>query len=296
MIELCGAHAAPGTIDVGGPGPAAADDPAARRAGRRPARDAIPRERCARDPPGARIRDRRADDGLDVTVPAFRRGDVTREADLIEEVARLGGARAAAGHAARAPRRLGPADRRASGCAAAPPTRSPRRACTRSSAGASPAPSWPSACGSPTGRAVPWRTRCPPSSRSCAPRCWARCWTSPSATAPAAPATCGCSRPAPSTCRPGRAARRALSRRRAADRRRCGRPTWREPEPAAADFFAAKGVLAGLLDTLRVPLAVAGREPSRSCTRAARARDPRRRPTPSAGWGRSIRSSRPSGT
>src|SRR5207244_3508266 len=32
-----------------------------------------------------------APDGLDVTVPAFRRGDVTREADLIEEVARLDG-------------------------------------------------------------------------------------------------------------------------------------------------------------------------------------------------------------
>ncbi len=32
-----------------------------------------------------------ADDGLDVTVPDFRRADITREADLIEEVARLGG-------------------------------------------------------------------------------------------------------------------------------------------------------------------------------------------------------------
>jgi phenylalanyl-tRNA synthetase beta chain len=32
-----------------------------------------------------------ADDGLDVTVPFFRRGDVTREADLIEEVARIDG-------------------------------------------------------------------------------------------------------------------------------------------------------------------------------------------------------------
>ncbi|HZE06470.1 MAG TPA: hypothetical protein VE127_14670, partial [Solirubrobacteraceae bacterium] len=31
-----------------------------------------------------------APDGLEVTVPAFRRADVTREADLIEEVARLG--------------------------------------------------------------------------------------------------------------------------------------------------------------------------------------------------------------
>ena len=32
-----------------------------------------------------------AEDGLDVTVPDFRRGDITREADLIEEVARLDG-------------------------------------------------------------------------------------------------------------------------------------------------------------------------------------------------------------
>ena len=32
-----------------------------------------------------------AGDGLDVTVPAFRRNDVTREVDLIEEVARLWG-------------------------------------------------------------------------------------------------------------------------------------------------------------------------------------------------------------
>ena len=32
-----------------------------------------------------------AGDGLDVTVPSFRRNDVTREVDLIEEVARLWG-------------------------------------------------------------------------------------------------------------------------------------------------------------------------------------------------------------
>jgi phenylalanyl-tRNA synthetase beta chain len=29
--------------------------------------------------------------------------------------------------------------------------------------------------------------------------------------------------------------------------------TWRDPEPRAADFFAAKGVLGGMLDTVRVP-------------------------------------------
>ena len=29
--------------------------------------------------------------------------------------------------------------------------------------------------------------------------------------------------------------------------------TWRDAEPATADFFAAKGVLAGMLDTVHVP-------------------------------------------
>ncbi len=33
-------------------------------------------------------------------------------------------------------------------------------------------------------------------------------------------------------------------------------PTWREGDPRAADFFAAKGVLQGMLDTLRVPWSV----------------------------------------
>jgi phenylalanyl-tRNA synthetase beta chain len=90
MIEVCGARVAPGTIDIGGPGPAP------RRITLRGARVSgllgitIPRTRqaeiltalgfgCVEDP-----------DGLQVTVPALRRGDVTREADLIEEVARIG--------------------------------------------------------------------------------------------------------------------------------------------------------------------------------------------------------------
>jgi phenylalanyl-tRNA synthetase beta chain len=34
-------------------------------------------------------------------------------------------------------------------------------------------------------------------------------------------------------------------------------PTWREPEPAQADFFAAKGLLAGLFDALRISWDVA---------------------------------------
>jgi phenylalanyl-tRNA synthetase beta chain len=91
MVELCGARLVPGTVDVGGPGPP----------------PAIIRLREARveallGAPIARPRQREileslvfgvddADDGLDATVPAHRRGDVTREADLIEEVARIDG-------------------------------------------------------------------------------------------------------------------------------------------------------------------------------------------------------------
>jgi phenylalanyl-tRNA synthetase beta chain len=90
MIELCGARVAPGTIDIGGPGP----DPVTIRL-----RDArvtgllgteLPRERCAEIFTALEFETADAPDGLDVTVPAFRRADVTREADLIEEVARLG--------------------------------------------------------------------------------------------------------------------------------------------------------------------------------------------------------------
>jgi phenylalanyl-tRNA synthetase beta chain len=91
MIELCGARPVGGTIDVGGPGP----EPITLRL-----RDArterllgapVPRAESARllDALGFATAD--APDGLDVTVPHWRRDDVTREADLIEEVARLWG-------------------------------------------------------------------------------------------------------------------------------------------------------------------------------------------------------------
>ncbi|MFL5876509.1 MAG: phenylalanine--tRNA ligase subunit beta [Solirubrobacteraceae bacterium] len=48
--------------------------------------------------------------------------------------------------------------------------------------------------------------------------------------------------------------------------------TWREPEPPQADFFAAKGVLEGVAETLRVPLRFepAGAEPFLHPARAAR--------------------------
>ena len=67
-------------------------DPPARRARRATARRADPARAPGRDPAArSASTSRRAGDGLDVTVPPFRRNDVTREADLIEEVARIDG-------------------------------------------------------------------------------------------------------------------------------------------------------------------------------------------------------------
>ena len=90
MIELCGARMVPGTIDVGG------DGPPLQTVALRDARVTsllgveVPRERCAEILTALEFKPKLAPDGLDVVVPAFRRSDVTREADLIEEVARLG--------------------------------------------------------------------------------------------------------------------------------------------------------------------------------------------------------------
>jgi phenylalanyl-tRNA synthetase beta chain len=91
ISEVCGARLAPGTIDVGGPGPR----PATIRL--RESRIAsllgapIARARCEELLKALEFTTAEAPDGLDVTVPPFRRDDVTREADLIEEVARLDG-------------------------------------------------------------------------------------------------------------------------------------------------------------------------------------------------------------
>ncbi|HEY5195886.1 MAG TPA: phenylalanine--tRNA ligase subunit beta [Solirubrobacteraceae bacterium] len=102
LVELCGARVLPGTVDVGGPGP----DPAAIRLHpERVARllgKAIGSARCTEiltalgfgvtHVPGVLESGVLDDAGdLDVTVPAFRRSDVTREVDLIEEVARIDG-------------------------------------------------------------------------------------------------------------------------------------------------------------------------------------------------------------
>jgi phenylalanyl-tRNA synthetase beta chain len=91
MIELCGARPVGGTIDSGGPGP----EPARLRL--RDARTerllgaAVPRTDAAEILTRLGFGVEEADDGLGVTVPTWRRGDVEREVDLIEEVARIWG-------------------------------------------------------------------------------------------------------------------------------------------------------------------------------------------------------------
>ena len=90
MVEVCGARVREGTVDIGGDGPPA---PTIRL---REARVAgllgvsIPRSRQGEILEALEFETADAADGLDVRPPAFRRGDVTREADVIEEVARLG--------------------------------------------------------------------------------------------------------------------------------------------------------------------------------------------------------------
>ncbi len=91
MLELTGATMRPGTIDVGGPGP----EPKTIRLREERITSllgaSIPLERCREILEALEFTVSDRTDGLEVTVPYFRRRDITREADLIEEVARLNG-------------------------------------------------------------------------------------------------------------------------------------------------------------------------------------------------------------
>jgi phenylalanyl-tRNA synthetase beta chain len=91
MLELTGARLRPGTIDVGGEGP----PPATIRLRTDKVADILgmPIDKARQQEILAALEfaTRDAGDGLDVTVPHFRRNDVYREADLIEEVARIDG-------------------------------------------------------------------------------------------------------------------------------------------------------------------------------------------------------------
>jgi phenylalanyl-tRNA synthetase beta chain len=90
MVELCGATPVGGTIDVGGPGP---DPQPIRLRTKRIASllgTEIPTGRAAEILHALDFDTNPVPDGLEVTPPHIRR-DVTREADVIEEVARLDG-------------------------------------------------------------------------------------------------------------------------------------------------------------------------------------------------------------
>jgi phenylalanyl-tRNA synthetase beta chain len=91
MIELCGATLSAGTLDIGGAGPA--PQTIALREARVQAILGVPiaRARQAEILGALDFHSAERDAGLEVTVPPLRRDDVTREADLIEEVARIDG-------------------------------------------------------------------------------------------------------------------------------------------------------------------------------------------------------------
>jgi phenylalanyl-tRNA synthetase beta chain len=95
MIELCGARVLPGTIDVGlkGSGWIAPRPQIGLREARVQAILGVPvaRERQAEILNALDFETEPRADGLEVIVPALRRDDVTREIDVIEEVARIDG-------------------------------------------------------------------------------------------------------------------------------------------------------------------------------------------------------------
>jgi phenylalanyl-tRNA synthetase beta chain len=99
MVELCGATPLPGTIDVGPPGGwehKSATISLRERRVQSILGMPVPRARQAEilralDFAVSEASDAAGEPALEVTVPAVRRGDVTREADLIEEVARIAG-------------------------------------------------------------------------------------------------------------------------------------------------------------------------------------------------------------
>ena len=91
MIECCGAHVLPGTIDVAQPAQALATLRLRERRVAAILGVPVPVERQREILQALDFACEPLADGLDVTVPALRRDDVTREIDLIEEVARIDG-------------------------------------------------------------------------------------------------------------------------------------------------------------------------------------------------------------
>lgn len=265
MVEVCGARVVAGTVDVGGPGPA----PAALRL--REARvegllgAPIKRERCSSILASLGFGVSSAPDGVAVEVPPHRRNDVTREVDLIEEVARIDGLD-------RLPATL-PSHRSGGGRLTLVQRR--RRAASDALAarGCFEVAGWSFVATTETGL-----LRLPPGD----PRAEPIALENPMSEEHAVMRTTllgsllGAARH-----NRARGAQRLRLFEAGAVYLRDGdglpreprhlaallagparTPTWREPEPPTADVFAAKGLLAGVLDTLRTPWSVqAGGEP-----------------------------------
>ncbi len=261
LVDLCDAKLALGTLDVDGP---AGRDHShavirlrdARVSGLLGAPIARERSREILSALGFGVADADADDGLDVTVPGFRRNDVTREADLIEEVARIDGVDKlpatlpASGHAVG---RLTPAQRL-------------RRlaADTLAAAGLHEAIGW-----SWSAPELADRLRLPADD----PRRRALAVENPMSAEHALMRTTligslldvarrnvAHGAPAVAIFESGAVYRLIAGEALPAEPCTLGAlltgavrmPSWREPSPPTADFFAAKGVLARLLDALRV--------------------------------------------
>jgi phenylalanyl-tRNA synthetase beta chain len=91
LVEVCGARVLDGTIDIGGPPPE--PPPILLHPERVQALlgKEIPSERCSEILSSLGFTVSGGGEALQVSVPHFRRGDVSREVDLIEEVARIDG-------------------------------------------------------------------------------------------------------------------------------------------------------------------------------------------------------------
>ena len=91
MVALCGATLVPGTIDVGGP--SLPQPPIVLRDRKLAALlgKEVPRARSAEILRALEFDVAEREDGLEARPPHFRRNDVTREADLVEEVSRVDG-------------------------------------------------------------------------------------------------------------------------------------------------------------------------------------------------------------
>ena len=268
MIELTGATVRRGTVDIGGPGPALKTIALRDTKLNRLLGTTVPRERSREILTALEFETNEAPEGLTVTVPAFRRADVNREADLIEEVARLDGVE-------KLPATL-PSRHNVSGRLTV------RQRVRR------PASDALSAQG--LHEVVGWSFVAPDlAARLRMPDAAAITLANPMSSDQSQLRTALLGEPARHRSaqplsrrddaapvrgrrrvpveRRGSAAARALPRRRPAARPGA-RATWRDPSPRAADFFAAKGVLGGMLDALMVDWTVRP-ERGRSCIRGA---------------------------